>query len=63
MTEEFFRAVAMHSLMTLHLNLIYGVNTHHIIEAMFKSFARALKQAVTIDESQKDKVVSSKGIL
>lgn len=63
MTEEFFRAVAMHAGITLHLNLIYGVNTHHIIEAMFKSFARALKQAVSIDERNKDKVVSSKGIL
>lgn len=63
MTEEFFRAVAFNCGMTLHLNLIYGSNTHHIIEAMFKSFGRALKQAVTIDEMNKDKVVSSKGVL
>lgn len=63
MTEEFFRAVAMHAGITLHLNEIYGNNTHHVIEAMFKSFARALKQAVTIDEKNKDRVVSSKGIL
>lgn len=63
MTEEFFRAVAMNSGMTLHLNLIYGTNTHHIIEAMFKSFGRALKEAVIIDEKNKDKVVSSKGVL
>ena len=63
MTEEFFRAIAMNCGMTLHMNLIYGSNTHHIIEAAFKSFGRALKQAVSIDESHKDKIVSSKGVL
>ena len=63
MTEEFFRAVAFNCGMTLHMNLIYGSNTHHIIEAAFKSFGRALKEAVFIDMSNKDKVVSSKGVL
>lgn len=63
MTKEFFKAVSDQSLMTLHINEAYGENTHHIIEAMFKSFARALKQAVSIDEMNKDKVVSSKGLL
>lgn len=63
MTEEFFRAVSDNALMTLHINEVYGENTHHIIEAMFKSFARALKQAVSIDEKNKDKVISSKGVL
>lgn len=63
MTKEFFKAVSDHSLMTLHINEYYGDNTHHIIEAMFKSFARALKQAVTIDEKNKDQIVSSKGLL
>lgn len=63
MTKEFFKAVSDQSLMTLHINEAYGENTHHIIEAMFKSFARALKQAVSIDEINKDKVVSSKGLL
>lgn len=63
MTEEFFRAVAFHAGITLHINEIYGSNTHHIIEAMFKSFARALKEAVSIDEKHKDQVISSKGIL
>lgn len=63
MTKEFFKAVSDHSLMTLHMNEHYGDNTHHIIEAMFKSFARALKQAVTIDEKNKDQIVSSKGLL
>lgn len=63
MTKEFFKAVSDHAAMTLHVQEAYGENTHHIIEAMFKSFARALKQAVTIDEKNKDQVVSSKGLL
>ena len=63
MTKEFFKAVSDHALMTLHINESYGENTHHIIEAMFKSFARALKQAVMIDEKNKDLIVSSKGLL
>lgn len=63
MTKEFFKAVSDNALMTLHIHELYGENTHHIIEAMFKSFARALKQAITIDEKNKDLVVSSKGVL
>ena len=63
MTEEFFRAVAYNMNATLHLNEAYGKNVHHIIEACFKSFGRALKQAVSIDEKNKDKIVSSKGVL
>ena len=63
MTKEFFKAVSDHALMTLHIIENYGENTHHIIEAMFKSFARALKQAVTIDENHQDQIVSSKGLL
>lgn len=63
MTKEFFKAVSDNALMTLHIQEIYGENTHHIIEAMFKSFARALKQAIAIDEKNKDLIVSSKGVL
>lgn len=63
MTEEFFRAVAFNMNTTLHINEAYGNNVHHIIEACFKSFGRALKQAVAIDEKNKDKIVSSKGVL
>lgn len=63
LTEEFFRAVAMNSGMTLHLNLEYGKNTHHIIEAIFKSFGKAFKQAIKIDEDNKDRILSSKGVL
>ena len=60
MVEEFFRAVAMNSGLTLHLNIRYGRNAHHIIEAMFKAFARALKQAVVISGND---ILSSKGTL
>ena len=63
MTEEFFRAFAYNFFMTLHINEHYGKNTHHIIEAIFKSMARAIKEAVTIDEAHKGQVVSSKGVL
>ncbi|MFV0394393.1 MAG: imidazoleglycerol-phosphate dehydratase HisB [Coprobacillaceae bacterium] len=63
MTEEFFRSFAFNAGITLHINELYGKNTHHIIEGCFKSLGRALKQAITIDESQKDKVMSSKGML
>lgn len=63
MTEEFFRAFAYNCFMTLHINEYYGKNTHHIIEAIFKSMARAIKEAVTIDEAHKGQVVSSKGVL
>ncbi|MCR1960492.1 imidazoleglycerol-phosphate dehydratase HisB [Thomasclavelia cocleata] len=63
MAEEFFRAFAFNSLITLHINERYGTNNHHIIEAVFKSLARALKEAVKIDELNKDKIVSSKGVL
>ena len=63
LTEEFFRAIAVNSGMTLHLNLEYGKNTHHIIEALFKSFGRAFKQATTINSENKDKVMSSKGVI
>ncbi len=63
MTEEFFRAVAFNSNMTLHINELYGKNTHHIIEACFKAFARALKQAVTIDVERENEIISSKGVL
>ena len=60
--EEFFRALAVNSGMTLHVKLIHGKNNHHIIEAVFKAFARALKEAVTIDSSIQG-VLSTKGLL
>lgn len=63
MTEEFFRAFVNQAGITLHINKAYGKNTHHIIEAIFKSVARALKIAVAIDETKKEVVSSSKGVL
>ena len=62
MTEEFFRAVAMHCGLTLHIRVLYGSNVHHIIEAIFKAFARALAEAATYDARVKG-VMSSKGVL
>ncbi len=60
MAEEFFRAVAMNAGLTLHLNVRYGRNSHHIIEALFKAFARSLAQAARINGED---VLSSKGML
>ncbi len=62
LTEEFFRAVANGSKMTLHVEVMYGSNVHHLIEACFKAFARALKVAVSIDPDEKG-VPSTKGTL
>jgi imidazoleglycerol-phosphate dehydratase len=62
MAEEFFRAVAMESGLTLHINVCYGNNVHHIIEGMFKAFARAISEAVAYD-ARVQGVMSSKGTL
>ena len=60
MVEEFFRAFSVSSGVTLHINVFYGKNDHHKVEAIFKAFGRALKQAVKIES---DKIPSSKGVL
>ncbi len=60
--EEFLRAFVNNFGITLHISLLHGKNTHHIIEAVFKAFARALREALTIDERYKN-VPSTKGIL
>jgi imidazoleglycerol-phosphate dehydratase len=60
--EEFFRAVANNARMTLHVDVPAGTNAHHIIEASFKAFARALRAAVAIDPSESG-VPSTKGTL
>jgi imidazoleglycerol-phosphate dehydratase len=62
LTEEFFRAVANNSKMTLHVRVRYGTNAHHMVEAAFKAFARALRQAVSIDPDESG-VPSTKGTL
>lgn len=62
MTEEFFRALAVNCGLTLHIRVLYGSNVHHLIEAVFKAFARALTEATAIDPRVKG-VMSSKGVL
>ena len=60
MFKEFFRAFVNESRTTIHINLLYGENDHHKIEAVFKSFARALKEG---SEVISDNISSSKGVL
>jgi imidazoleglycerol-phosphate dehydratase len=60
--EEFFRAVASAARLTLHVELQAGTNAHHMIEACFKAFARALRVAVAIDPDEAE-VPSTKGTL
>jgi imidazoleglycerol-phosphate dehydratase len=62
LTEEFFRAVSNNSKMTLHIWVRSGSNAHHMIEASFKAFARALREAVSIDPDETG-VPSTKGTL
>lgn len=60
-TEEFWRAFAVNSAITLHINVLYGVNAHHEIEAIFKAVAHALK--IAVQRSGDDCVLSTKGVL
>lgn len=62
LTEEFFRAVATNAKLTVHVGTRYGTNVHHLIEACFKAFARALREAVSIDPGESG-VPSTKGTL
>jgi imidazoleglycerol-phosphate dehydratase len=61
--EEFFYAFVRNSGVTLHIKRLDGRNAHHIAEAAFKAFARALRQAVEIDMQSKDEIPSTKGVL
>jgi imidazoleglycerol-phosphate dehydratase len=63
LVREFFQAFAGHAGLTLHIETLYGVNSHHIAESCFKGVARALKAAVAIDPRQADAVPSTKGAL
>ncbi|MGI8633646.1 MAG: imidazoleglycerol-phosphate dehydratase HisB [Solirubrobacterales bacterium] len=62
LAEEFFRAVAGAAKLTLHVRVLYGSNAHHMIEAAFKAFARALRVAATVDPGESG-VPSTKGTL
>ena len=62
LVEEFFRAVSVESRSNIHLRQIYGDEAHHVCEGLFKSFARALRAAKTIDPKEKG-IPSSKGVI
>lgn len=63
LVREFFVALVNHSRMTLHIRQLAGINSHHIIEATFKAFARALRMAIELDPRRTDAIPSSKGVL
>jgi imidazoleglycerol-phosphate dehydratase len=62
LTEEFLRAVANSAKLTLHVEIDAGSNAHHMVEAAFKAFARALRMAVAVDPHESG-VPSTKGVL
>ena len=61
--REWFQAFAMNAGITLHVECMYGDNNHHIAESAFKALARALRDAVEIDQRAKDRIPSTKGTL
>jgi imidazoleglycerol-phosphate dehydratase len=63
LVREFFVALVNHSQMTLHIRQLDGINSHHIIEATFKAFARAMSMAIAIDARRAGIIPSSKGVL
>jgi imidazoleglycerol-phosphate dehydratase len=63
LVREFFQAFAANAGLTLHIETIYGHNSHHIAESCFKGVARALKMAIAIDPRQAERVPSTKGAL
>lgn len=63
LAEEFFLGFVRNANLTLHIKQLEGKNSHHIIEGTFKCVARAMKQAVAIDESFRDEIPSTKGVL
>lgn len=63
LVREFFQALSTHGGITLHVDLLHGINSHHIAEAAFKSVARALREAVETDPRKADAIPSTKGAL
>ncbi|MFD2738945.1 imidazoleglycerol-phosphate dehydratase HisB [Sulfitobacter aestuarii] len=63
LVREFFQAVSTHGGITLHMDALHGINSHHIAEAAFKSFARALREAVELDPRKSEDIPSTKGAL
>lgn len=62
LTEEFFQAIASNAKLNLHVRVLYGTNTHHKIEALFKAFGRAFREAITLNPDIQG-VNSTKGVL
>ncbi|PTE20507.1 imidazoleglycerol-phosphate dehydratase HisB [Cereibacter changlensis] len=63
LVREFFQALSTHGGITLHVDMIHGINSHHIAEAAFKAVARALREAVEPDPRRADAIPSTKGML
>ena len=63
LVEEFFLGLTRSAGLTLHMKMLDGTNSHHIVEAMFKALGRALREAVSIDESLGGEIPSTKGVL
>jgi imidazoleglycerol-phosphate dehydratase len=63
MVEHWFHSIAQAVGITLHIELLYGTNNHHICEGIFKGFARAMRQAVELDPRKGGAIPSTKGIL
>ena len=63
LVSEFFWGFVRNCPSSLHIRTITGENTHHIIEGMFKSFARTMREAVAFDEAKKDAIPSTKGVI
>ena len=63
LVREFFQALSTHAGLTLHIDQLHGLNAHHIVEAAFKSVARALREAVEIDPRMSQALPSTKGTL
>ena len=63
LVREFFQALSTHGGITLHIDLLHGINSHHIAEAAFKAVARALRDAVEVDPRKSSDIPSTKGAL
>ncbi|WP_421708032.1 imidazoleglycerol-phosphate dehydratase HisB [Algihabitans sp.] len=61
--REWFQAFAQHAGVTLHVETLYGLNNHHIVESCYKGLARALRTALEVDPRKADQVPSTKGLL
>ena len=61
--DHMLEQIARHAGITLHIETLYGANSHHIAESCFKGLARALRAAIAIDERRKDEIPSTKGAL